>query len=176
MNAWTKFAIVALAALLATDILVRRAQPRGGAGEGQVAPSLALPTPEGANLDLRSLKGRVVAVNFWATWCPPCRYEIPELAAFWRENRDRCFDMLGVAEDSGSGPDVAAAARAFGIPYPVLVDERGGAAARWGVPGFPKTFIVDAEGRVRRTFEGAVRKQELDETVRPLLPKSCSKS
>ncbi len=175
MSPSTKLAVVVLAALLATTVLARRSGARAP-GHGEVAPALTLRTPEGANLDLRSLKGRVVAVNFWASWCPPCRHEIPDLAAFWRENRDRCFDLLGVAEDSGAASEVAAAARAFGIPYPVLVDERGGTAERWGVPGFPKTFIVDAEGRVRGTFEGAIRKQDLEETVRPLLPKSCRKS
>ncbi len=134
------------------------------------APALSLPDVSGHPVRLRELRGRAVVVNFWATWCPPCQFEMPTLAAYYRENRDRCLEMLGVAEDSGGQEEVARAAKSYGIPYPVLLDPVGGAARRFDVSGLPHTVILDAEGRVRRVFQGAISKEELQAAVDPLLP------
>lgn len=134
------------------------------------APALALPDPSGRVVDLASFRGRPVVVNFWATWCPPCRFEIPDLSAYYRARRDRCFEMLGVAEDSGTPAEVASAARRLGIAYPVLVDAGGRAAERFGVEGLPQTVVVDGQGNVRRVFLGPIGKAELDAALAPLLP------
>jgi cytochrome c biogenesis protein CcmG/thiol:disulfide interchange protein DsbE len=134
------------------------------------APALALPDLSGRPVSLASLQGRAVAVNFWASWCPPCRAEIPELSAYYRENHDRCFEMLGVAESSGGRDDVAAAATRLGIAYPVLLDPDGAAAGRFGVDGLPHTVIIDAQGKVRSVFEGAIGREELNAALGPLLP------
>jgi cytochrome c biogenesis protein CcmG/thiol:disulfide interchange protein DsbE len=124
-------------------------------------------------VDLEALKGRVVLVNFWATWCPPCRAEIPELAELWREQKEGCFELLGVAEESPRA-DLLAIART--MPYPVLTDPRGDAAAAWSVYGFPSSYLVDPQGKVVRVFEGAVRKRQVLEAMRPHLPASCTGS
>ena len=168
MRSWTKLGLLVLAAVVAGQVLVR-----GGSAplaEGVAAPPLALTALDGRMVDLAALRGRVVAVNFWATWCAPCRHELPELAATWVANRDRCFELLGVVEESASD-DVAAAARA--LPYPVLPDPRAEVAAAWKVAGYPRTYLVDAEGRVRQVFDGPLTRARLEAALEPLRPASC---
>jgi cytochrome c biogenesis protein CcmG/thiol:disulfide interchange protein DsbE len=170
MKGLGKLLAVAVAALVAGQLLAGRSH-RDSAVMGH-APPLSLPDLGGRKVSLSSLRGRVVAVNFWATWCVPCQLEISELAAFWRENHDRCFEMLGVAEESGSPDQIARVASGLHIPYVVLVDGDGAVAESYRVPGYPRTYVIDADGRVRRVFDGAIRKEELKAAVRPLLPAS----
>ncbi|HET9551616.1 MAG TPA: TlpA disulfide reductase family protein [Anaeromyxobacteraceae bacterium] len=170
MRPWLKLALLALAAVVVTQVLVQKAgKPLA---PGAPPPPLALPDVQGRPVDLAALRGKVVAVNFWATWCAPCRQELPELAEAWAANHDRCFELLGVVEESAR-EDVEAAARR--IPYPVLVDQRAEAAAAWRVTAYPRTYLVDAEGTVRRVFDGAVSRRELEAAMAPLLPASCGR-
>ncbi len=165
-RSWTRLALVVLLAVVAGQLLVGGgALPAGG-----TAPPLALRTLDGGAVDLAALRGKVVAVNFWATWCGPCRREMPELAAFWASNHDRCFELLGVVEESPRDEVVAAASR---IPYPVLLDGGAEAASAWKVAGYPRTYLLDPEGKVRRVFEGTIGRAELEAAVAPLRPASC---
>ena len=165
---WWKVVLLVAAAVAITQAFVRRPASRGA---GAPAPALALDDVRGAHHDLASLRGKVVAVNFWATWCAPCLQEMPELAEVWRRNRDRCFELLGVAEES----DHADVLRMAGtVPYPILVDERAEVASGWKVPGYPFTFLVDAQGRVAKVFQGAVSGKDLEASLAPLLPASCA--
>jgi cytochrome c biogenesis protein CcmG/thiol:disulfide interchange protein DsbE len=171
MKSWTKLAVLVLAAVVAGQLLVGRSSPPVPAGDD--APPLALPDLAGTTVDLAKLRGKVVAVNFWASWCPPCREELPELAEVWTEHRGRCFELLGVAEESAR-EDVVRIASA--IPYPVLLDEKAEALSSWRVAGYPRTYLLDTEGKVRRVFDGALRKRQLEEAIRPLLPATCPAS
>jgi cytochrome c biogenesis protein CcmG/thiol:disulfide interchange protein DsbE len=168
MKGWIKLAVLVVAAVVVTQLLVQRAHPPVPSGAD--APPLALPDLGGNTVDLAKLRGKMVAVNFWATWCPPCREEIPDLARVWTDHRGRCFEVLGVVEESAR-EDVARLAPE--IPYPILLDERAEALSAWRVPGYPRTFLLDVDGKVRRVFEGAIGKQELEDAVRPLLPETC---
>jgi cytochrome c biogenesis protein CcmG/thiol:disulfide interchange protein DsbE len=168
MARWTKLALVALVAVAVTQLLVQKAERALPPG---ASPALALPGLDGRTVDLQALRGRVVAVNFWATWCAPCRLEMPDLAAVWAANRDRCFEVLGVAEESARADVQEAAGR---IPYPVLLDPGAQAAAAWRVSAYPRTYLVDAAGAVRRVFEGAVTRRELEAALDPLRPPACA--
>ncbi len=168
MNRWLKVAFLVVAAFAVAQLFVQRSAP--SMATGGPAPRLALPDLSGRSLDLASLRGRVVAVNFWASWCAPCRMEIPDLAQVWREHRGRCFEMIGVAEESAREDVLKVAPE---IPYPILMDARAEALAPWRVEGYPRTYLLDAEGNVRRVFQGALSKRELEEAIRPLLPASC---
>jgi cytochrome c biogenesis protein CcmG/thiol:disulfide interchange protein DsbE len=171
MRIWIKLAILAVAALLVTQLLIRKSAPPIASGEP--SPPLVLPDLAGRPVDLASLRGKVVAVNFWATWCGPCREEIPEFAEVWRTHRGRCFEILGVAEESARQDVLAMASQ---IPYPVLLDERAEALKPWNVQGYPRTYLVDAEGKLRQVFVGGLSGAELQEAIRPLLPASCPES
>ncbi len=174
MRNGVKLALVAATAVIVTQVLVqkqhREPPPQPG---GKAAPALALPDLGGKTVTLAGLKGKVVAVNFWATWCGPCQAELPDLAAAWRDHQGKCFELLGVAEESGR-EDVAQMAKK--IPYPVLVDQDAGLLDTWGVDSYPTTFLVDAQGQVRKVFHGTVERDELAREVAPLLPSSCPRT
>jgi len=171
MNRWLKLLLLVVTAVIVTQLLVQRAAPPSSTGDR--APPLALPDLNGRHVDLARLRGKVVAVNFWATWCSPCRDEIPELAQFWTEQKGRCFELVGVAEESAR-EDVAKVAAS--IPYPVVVDERAEAIGAWGVQGYPMTYVVDPEGNVRHVFTGGISREQLEGAVKPLLPATCPAS
>jgi len=168
MNRWLKLGLLFVFALVGAQLLLRPSVTRSVAGGN--APPLSLPDLGGRTVDLESLRGRVVLVNFWATWCPPCRAEIPELAELWREQKPGCFEVLGVAEDS---PRATLLSFSRSMPYPVLTDPRGDAAAAWRVMGFPSSFLVDPQGRIVRIFEGAVGKRQVLEAMREHQPAAC---
>ncbi|HVP69376.1 MAG TPA: TlpA disulfide reductase family protein [Anaeromyxobacteraceae bacterium] len=172
MRNWLKLAMLVGIGFAAAQAW--RASVEAGSGEdGRLAPGFELPDLRGGTLDLSALRGKVVAVNFWATWCGPCNDEIPALAEAWREGRGRCSEIVGVTEESAR-EDVAEAVRRFAIPYPVVLDPRGEVARRFGVTGYPRTYVLDAEGRVRKVFTGRLSKGRLAEAMAPLLPSGCT--
>jgi cytochrome c biogenesis protein CcmG/thiol:disulfide interchange protein DsbE len=166
---WGKLLLLAVTAVAVTQLLVQRSAPP--LAEGTPAPALSLPDLSGRPVELAGLRGRVVAVNFWATWCVPCVAELPELAAAWQAlHPSGCFELLGVAEESAREDVDLLAAR---IPYPVLVDAGAAAASAWRVQGYPRTYLVDAEGRVRRVHDGPMRRADLEAEARALAPAAC---
>ena len=110
-------------------------------------------------LQLSSLRGKVVVLNAWASWCGPCKEEAPFLEQVWRSNRDRGVVVLGVdAKDFRA--DARRFADRFGLTFPLVYDGPGDAIGAYGITGFPETFVIDREGRVVRAFAGAVNGAE----------------
>jgi peroxiredoxin len=140
---------LAVVAALGTTLVWRMTHRTPPPKAGALAPSFSLKRLDGTgSISLRSLRGKTVVLNFWASWCDPCKREAPALEAFWRQNRSKGVVVLGV--DSG---DAAADARRFlsahGITYPVVVDPNETVAlSAYDLPGFPVTFVIDRRGRV----------------------------
>ncbi len=178
MRSWLKLAVLALVAIAVSQLLLYRSRA-ARAPAGVAAPTFSLPDLDGRRVSLASLKGRVVAVNFWATWCGPCQQEMPELSRIYAENRGKCFELLGVAEESGPRDVVLEAAQRFGATYPILLDDQGKVADAYRIGGYPNTFLIDAAGRVRKVFTGGIDGAEVRAALAPLLheaPTSCPRA
>ena len=134
--------IAALGAVAGLQYLQR--SPR----TGYEAADFTLPDLRGTPHRLSEFRGKVVFLNLWATWCPPCRMEMPSMQALYHRLKDRDFVMLAVAEDEGGAEAVGPFVRDLGLTFPVLIDPDATVSPRFGATGYPETFIIDREGRV----------------------------
>ena len=121
---------------------------------GPMASAIDFETLEGLRGSLRDYAGQVVVLNFWGTWCVPCRYEIPELAELQRVYGERGAVVIGVAIDSGEPADIRAFAEEYGINYPIWISTMATAMTEFGAVGYPYTLLVDQEGRIREQYLG----------------------
>jgi DsbE subfamily thiol:disulfide oxidoreductase len=123
---------------------------------------------DGPTWSSTSARGSMLVVNFWASWCPPCRQEQPELNKVAAAYRDRGVALVGVNVNDEPG-SARAYTREFAIPYPSLVDPRGELAARLGVPGLPTTLILDRDGVAASKLLGKTTQASLSARLKPLL-------
>lgn len=99
-------------------------------------------------LRLSDFKGKVVFLNFWATWCPPCKEEMPSMERLYRRYKDKGFTILAVSIDSGGPAPVAAFVKMFGLTFPIALDPKLSVANQYAVRGLPSTFLIDRKGTV----------------------------
>ena len=165
---WRARLIQGVVIVAAVAVVFSLASQRGATlAAGTEAPPLVLPTLDGGRLDLASLRGRPVVLNFFATWCPPCRAEMSALRSFQQAHPD--VSVVGVALDSGDAAQVRAFAVRYGVNFPVaLADE--GTAARFGVSTLPTTYVVQPDGRLGRSFVGAISERTLARATAGLTP------
>jgi peroxiredoxin len=114
----------------------------------KLAPDFALPTLSGQAMRLSAFRGKVVVLNLWTTWCAPCREEMPSMERLYDRLRDRDFQLLAVSQDEGGPGVVEAFVRELGLTFPVLVDPDRQVGDRYGVWGYPETFVIDRHGYV----------------------------
>ena len=149
-----------LLALLLLGSCVSYGQPQvPGPKVGSPAPDFTLETLEGGKLTLSQLRGKVVLVNFFATWCPACRAEMPFLQGAWEAQRDQGVEVLivDIQEDQGIVADFM---RQNGYTMPVVMDREGRVSATYKVTSLPTSFILDREGIVRAVQVGAFPSQQ----------------
>jgi cytochrome c biogenesis protein CcmG, thiol:disulfide interchange protein DsbE len=164
-------AVLAIVGLLTFGLLSKGSS---GIAVGEVAPTPSLPRLGGhGDGSLAQYRGRWVLVNFWASWCIPCKQEAPALEAFQRRHGDKRFTVLGIDSRDLSGDGRAFAAQ-YGLSYPQLRDGDGATAHDYGTTGVPENFLVDPAGKVRWLLAGPVDEQYLREQVEPFLPKGKS--
>lgn len=170
--------LIASAALIAggAGFALRRASMTGPAADDAVRKLLALelPDPDGKPQSMKQWQGRVQIVNFWATWCEPCREEIPGLLRILKKHASKSLQIVGIAIDNAN--KVKQFAKEFDITYPLLIGglETVDLSRQLGnkAGALPYTVILDHGGNVVRTHLGKISEQELDEVVTPLLGKS----
>ncbi len=140
-----------------------------GINKGSVAVDFQLTDLDGQEVSLSAYRGSVVLINFWATWCPPCRAEIPDIEAAYQARRDEGFVALGVSVEQA--PDhVASFVGAMGMSYPVLLDETGAVSRTYRAQGLPVSVFLDREGVIQVRHVGQLTRADLDGYLAELLP------
>ncbi len=122
--------------------------PGGAALVGQSAPDFQLKTVDGRTIRLSDLRGKVVLVNFWATWCPPCKQEMPSMERLYARLHNRGLEILAVNIESDGDEVLPGFLKQHPHTFPVLMDLEGEVQQTYGVFRFPETFVVDRTGRV----------------------------
>jgi thiol-disulfide isomerase/thioredoxin len=131
-------------------------------------PDLTLKTLDGASIDLAAQEGELLLINFWATWCAPCREEIPDLKSLHTDLDN--LTVIGIALDRKGREVVEPFAQKLDINYPIVIDEAGTAEAAFGpIPGLPTTILVTPEGQITKRVVGIFPTEDMKPTLREML-------
>lgn len=123
------------------------------AGVGEAAPAFTLKDLKSNEVTLESLKGKVVFLDFWATWCGPCREEFPELDALYKKYGKDGLEVVGVSVDK-SESNVVDFLKKRPVSFPILTDTKGNVAEAYGLPGMPTGYIIGKDGAIRHRHMG----------------------
>jgi cytochrome c biogenesis protein CcmG, thiol:disulfide interchange protein DsbE len=135
---------------------------------GQAAPAMRLPLLGGGEIDLETYRGRPVVLNFWATWCEPCRAEMPVLEQAQQKYREQGLAVLGV-DLQERDEDVQAFLTQIGVTFPTMMDRTGEVARQWRATGLPTTFLIDRQGIIRDVRVGPFTHEMLEERLAKIL-------
>ncbi|MBU2539241.1 MAG: TlpA family protein disulfide reductase [Proteobacteria bacterium] len=153
--------IVTLALLLATTIFTHPA-----AAWADKAPDFQLQSVNSTELiQSRNYQGKVMLVNFWATWCPPCRKEIPSLIELQKEYNDKGFTVIGISVDQAGVEVVKKFTDKLAINYPVVVGTSEVARGFGSIAGIPASFLIDRKGNIAKSYAGYVTHEELKKDI-----------
>ena len=155
MRRWVGVALVVMACL-ACSCSKKKEQGTDPANvtEGVVAPLFTALDLAGKEVALADLRGKVVLVHFWATWCPPCREEIPSMVKLNQIMAGKPFQMLALSVDEGGKPAIEEFLNRKGLSLPALIDNEQRVAKSYGVSGVPRSFIIDKKGVIRKKIIG----------------------
>ncbi len=170
MNGGKRAACVVLIFCMAGCGSSRRPEPTG---PPKPAPEFALSSLAGEPVHLEDFRGKTVLIDFWATWCGPCRDSIPYYEHLYEGYRASGFAVVGIDEDANAG-DVRAFAKKNGMTYPILLDPDRRIFDAYGVDGLPTAFWLDAQGRIRRQWAGFDSRtaSEISQELGALAPKT----
>jgi len=134
----------------------------------QPAPALALTTLTGEEVSLADFRGQVILVNNWATWCPPCRREMPEFNSYYNKYHEKGFILLAV--EAGSPEiEVRSFVEQHGLDFIILLDPEGKSLETFQNSSLPNSFVIDRKGHLRLAWLGAINEATLEEYVSPLI-------
>ncbi len=132
------------------------------------APDISLFDLNGNKVSLSDLRGKYVLVNSWATWCPPCKQEMPDLEAYYQAHKDQNFTLVAI-EDGEPKSEVAQFVASYKLTFSVWLDPEYQASTSFHSPGLPTSYIIDPDGIVRLTWTGAISDKMLEKYVTPLI-------
>ena len=139
------------------------------AGSRRQAPDFEVADLHGHSLRLSALRGKVVLLDFWATWCPPCVAEIPHFKELYAEYNPQGFELLGLSLDEGGKESVRSFAEKHEIRYPLAMSKDEIVQAYGGIHGIPTTFLIDKKGQVAKRYVGYRSKEEFEQEIQKLL-------
>lgn len=134
-----------------------------------LAPDFTLPTTDGKMLKLSSLRGKVVILDFWATWCPPCRKGIPDLIDIKKRYGSKGVEIVGISVDTDTKDEVIPFMKEKGINYPVVYGNQTVYMQYGGIRAIPTTFVIDKEGKIVASYEGLVPKITYENHIKRIL-------
>ena len=138
-----------------TDVQVEENFDQRKSAVGYLAPDFSLRNLKGNYESLDSYRGRVVVLNFWATWCAPCRVEMPSFEKLYRRYRSEGVAVLAVTLDKNAGPKIKSFVDEYELSFPILLDEKGEVERLYPSMTIPFTYVIDREGRVVARVDGA---------------------
>jgi peroxiredoxin len=133
--------------------------------KGFLAPDFALATPKGEKITLSGLEGKAVLVNIWATWCPPCRQEMPAIEKYYERYKERGLVVLGVNATVQDNPlDIVPFVNEYGLTFPVLLDETGDVARKYELRSLPSSYFLNRDGTINEVVIGGPMSEALLQT------------
>ena len=170
---WIPGVLGAVALVWVGMAVMRPSFPPGQGGSQALmptaAPDFTLSGLDGQLVRLSDFKGKVVILDFWATWCPPCRAELPHFKALYSKYRTQGLEIVGVALDDGGASVVRPFVQAQGITYPILIGDEKVTQAYGGIRGIPTTFVIDREGQIVNKYVGYQSREVFESAVKPPL-------
>ncbi len=137
--------------------------------KSQAAPEFSFSSLEGKTVAMKDLANKVVIVDFWATWCGPCREEIPHLNKLYAELKGKGLEIVGISMDVDGTDAVKDFAREFRIQYPIVLGDEKIAEEFGGIIGLPTTFIIDRQGNVAKKYIGLPPAADMERIIKELV-------
>jgi thiol-disulfide isomerase/thioredoxin len=137
--------------------------------QASVAPDFTLQSLDGKSMRLSDLRGKAVLLNFWATWCGPCKVEMPWFVELQKQYGAQGLQIVGVAMDDASKEDIAKFAKDMGVNYPILIGKESVGDEYGGVVALPETFFIGRDGKVVDKIIGLKGKAEIEDTIKKAL-------
>ncbi|MDQ1390933.1 MAG: cytochrome c biosis protein CcmG, thiol:disulfide interchange protein DsbE [Acidobacteriaceae bacterium] len=133
------------------------------------APDFSLESLDGKTTRLSDFRGKAVLLNFWATWCGPCKIEMPWFVDFQKQYGSQGLQIVGVAMDDASKEDIGKFAKDMGVNYPILIGKEAVGDQYGGIPGLPETFLIARDGKIVDKIVGLRGKAEIEDAIKEAL-------
>ena len=150
-------------------LVLLAALPVVALGQRSKAPALTLKDVRGRTIRLSDYKGKVVLLNFWATWCPPCRAEMPDLIRMQREFSKQGLQVIGITYPPETRGEVRRFIRKLGVNYPIALGQKETKTLFGQTDTLPLTVVIDRQGNVHELIEGILLPEEFEQKIKPLL-------